>query len=136
MDNQIILGKSVTFKSPEQIINMGGPWVGELIIDQKSVVDNVVIDNLYVNSETRKLYFIRYHEVSKWQKDNFFFVYFIESGNGDMYMYDLKFDQVFIDEVSVNNELTYFDAFHNKNPDKIRKIDLNTVKCAYIKKAW
>lgn len=136
MDNQIILRKSVTFNTPTQIINMGGPWVGELVIDQKNVIDNVVIDNLYPDLETKKLYFTRYHDVSKWKKNNFFFVYFIEIVNGSMYMYDLKFDQIFIDSVSNNNELTYFDAFHNKNPERKRSVDLNTIKCLYIKKIW
>jgi len=136
MNSQLVLGKSIVFDFPTQIINIGGPWVGTLVIDQKVIADSVLVDNLYPNPKTEKLYFIRYHDVSKWQKNNFFFVYFIEIESGEMYMYDLKFEQIFIDNISSDNEMTYFEAFHNKNEEQIREINLNTVKCIHVKNVW
>lgn len=35
----------ITFQNPNQIINMGGPWVGDLYVDNKFITKNVVIDN-------------------------------------------------------------------------------------------
>jgi len=134
MNSQMIAGKSIHFDSPTQIINMGGPWVAKLVIDQKVIANNVLIDNLYPNPTEEKLYFVRYHEVSKWESNNFFYVYFIEVASGEMYMYDLKFVQIFIDGISNGNILAYFDAFHNKNPVLKRTIDLSSVECTQIKR--
>ena len=129
MHSQLIPGRSISFDNPAQIINMGGPWVGTLMIDGKIIADNVVIDNLYFAPGTQKLYFVRYHHVSKWQNDNYFLLYFVDTAANRIFMYDLKFDRVFIDTVLDNYELTYYDAFHNKNEEKVRKVNLSTIKC-------
>jgi len=116
--------KAIKFNNPVQIINMGGPWIGELQIKDRIIADNVIIDNVYYNSNQQKLYFVRYHDVSKWKKNNFFLIYSLELRNNQLRMYDFKFEQVFIESVSDNEELTYFAAFHNRNLKDMRKISL------------
>jgi len=62
----------VWFKNIDQIINMAGPWVGDLIIGNTSIIDNVLIDNIVYCPECHKLLFVRYNKISKWQNDNYF----------------------------------------------------------------
>ena len=34
----------LNFKNAQQIINMGGPWIGDLYINDKYIIDNILID--------------------------------------------------------------------------------------------
>jgi len=85
MNDIIIDGKSLRFDTPGQVINMGGLWIGELQIDDRIRIDSVIADNIYFSSNAKKLYFVKYDQVSKWQKDNFFYVYRLDWASDDLY---------------------------------------------------
>ncbi len=70
MNTLIINNKKIDFVQPEQILNMGGPWICKMLIENNIKLDNVLIDNIVTNDN--KLYFIKYIEKSKWQRNNFF----------------------------------------------------------------
>jgi len=42
----------ILFSKPTQILNMGGPWIGNLHINDSYIIDNVIIDNNIFNIET------------------------------------------------------------------------------------
>ena len=132
MSVKTIEGKTVKFENRTQIMNMGGPWIGELHIENEIKIDNVILDNLYFNSNLHKLYFVRYHPVSKWQKDNFFNVYCLDWKNDSLCRYDMKFEMIYIESVSDDGELIYFKALHDKNPNDAEKIKLNDYICIQV----
>lgn len=132
MQELIINGKSISFNNPNQIINMGGPWVGELLIGNHKVIDNVIIDNLHYNNEHGRLYFIKYNKISRWQKDNYFSIYYVDILTDKLYIYDLKFDVIFIKGIDSNYELTYYEAFHDQDEKKIRKLSLKNFNAASL----
>lgn len=82
--------EKIQFRNPDQILNMGGPWIGELFLGDCKVMDDVIIDNLQYNEEQNRLYFVRYHKVSRWSKENYFSINYINLSTSSTYMYDLK----------------------------------------------
>ncbi len=124
MSELVINGRTISFNNPNQIINMGGPWVGKLLLDDKEITDNVVLDNLFYNEAHYNLFFIKYNEISKWQNDNYFSICYFDLKSNVLFTYDLKFKQVFIEKVK-DNELIYYEAFHNKDESKKRILYLN-----------
>lgn len=124
MDIIEIRGRKISFENPNQVINMGGPWVGSLFLDDRKILENVVLDNFFYNETSCRLYFVLYHEISNWQIDNYFSIIFLDLNSNDLFEYELKFSQVYIKNIE-NHELIYFDAFHDKNDSKKNILNLN-----------
>lgn len=128
MEDLIINGNIINIKNPEQIINMGGPWVGELFINNIQVSDNVILDNFIPDKGDNVLYFVKYHKISENQRDNYFSVNFIILDSLKISMYDLKFQMIYIEEIRKNKELIYYNAFHDENTERKKIIDISNVK--------
>jgi hypothetical protein len=128
MEELVINGKIVSFNNPNQVINMGGPWVGKLLLDNNEITDNVVLENIFYNKAQNNLYFIKYHEISKWQKENYFSINILDLQTNNLFMYDLKFRQVYIEKID-KDDLIYYEAFHNK--DESKKSILNVKELKY-----
>ena len=128
MSEYLFEDRVVRFENPEQIIGMGGPWIGDLFVENELLSKNVLLDNLYFCQSRRRLYFIKYHLVSKWQKDNFFRLNFCDFGNERrVFEYDFNFDIIYMEEISNLDELIYFRAFHNRNLDLREAISLTKI---------
>jgi len=104
---------TIEFKNPDQIINMGGPWISDLYINGNEIENKIIIDNYLEDSEF--YYFIKYFEISKKQKDNFFSVIRINKQNFKTMISKEKFEKIFIIEMK-KNILYYADGFHKKLP--------------------
>ncbi len=113
MEEISIKGRRIRFKNPDQIINMGGPWVGELHLDEYKLTDFVIIDNLLHEKDSDKIYFVKYHQISNRQKDNYFSVNYYDFLKRKIFMFDKKFDKVFIVSITTNNVLNYYEAFYD-----------------------
>ncbi|MFC4687672.1 hypothetical protein ACFO4P_12070 [Epilithonimonas pallida] len=106
---------SIQFKNPEQIINMGGPWIGQLYFNDKYINDNIVIKN-YIEKDNY-VYFIQYFLISNKQKDNFFSVIKLNTSNLKVTVSNEKFEKIYIEDIK-NEVLYYYEGFHNKLPTK------------------
>lgn len=49
---------TIEFKNPDQIINMGGPWISDLYINGNEIENEIIIDNYLEDSEF--YYFVKY----------------------------------------------------------------------------
>lgn len=109
--------KYIDFENPDQIINMGGPWIGTLIINNKNVSDNIIIDNYFEKEGI--YYFVKYFGISKKQKDNYFTVFRVNttSLNFEIELSNEKFDTIYIENIE-DNLLYYYDGFHTNLPVK------------------
>ncbi|MBQ0738619.1 hypothetical protein [Aquimarina celericrescens] len=116
---------NIKFEDPHQILGMGGPWIGKLYIQDELVSQNVVVDNFFQDKKLNRVYFIIYKKTSRWLKKNYFYVAFFDLKSKIVFQYDNKFDMIYINEVCNGEELSYYDAFHDKNPNLERKIILN-----------
>lgn len=107
--------ENIQFENQEQIINMGGPWVGELIINNKKISDNILIDN-YIEKELF-YYFIKYFKISRRQKENFFSVLRLDKKDMNVAISIEKFEKIFIKDIE-GNLLYYYAGFHSNLPIK------------------
>lgn len=104
---------TIEFKNIDQIINMGGPWVGNLYINDNEIENKVIIDNYLEDSEF--YYFVKYFQISKKQKDNFFSIIRINKKNFDLVISKEKFLKIYIIDIKVNI-VNYTDGFHKNLP--------------------
>jgi hypothetical protein len=114
MQNFDIPGKKVMFDNEEQIINMGGPYVGTLSIDDKLISDNCIVDNLVFDETKQRVYFVKYHSTSRWISGTFFTINFQNLDQDVVYQYEKRFKTVYLDSLSGNDEMIIFEAFHNQ----------------------
>jgi hypothetical protein len=128
MEDLIINGKVIKFINPDQIINMGGPWVGELMIGDDKIMDNVIIDNTIYDVHQNRLYIVKYFNLSKWQHKNYFSICYLDLFTDKIYVIDLKFEMIFIKEIYSSNELIYYEAFHDQDEKVKKKLNLETIR--------
>lgn len=114
MTEATIEGEQLHFENPRQIINMGGPWIGELFLGQKFISDNIIIDNFLYRESLSRLFVVKYHQCSKWQRDNYFTINFLDLRNDSFYESDKKFEKAFLDRFISSDEIEIYLAFHNK----------------------
>lgn len=105
--------ENITFENEYQIINMGGPWIGDLIIKQKKIEEYIIIDNFLEKEDF--YYFIRYFEVSKKQKDNYFSVLRVNKESLEIRTSHERFDKIYIENIE-DNTLYFCKGFHNQLP--------------------
>lgn len=118
------MSKLINFKNPRQIINMGGPWIGELFYEQKFITDNIIIDNFIYNVELEEAYFIKYNRISHWNTNNYFSLLNVDFKKFCIKEYSTKFEMIFIVKID-NNILTYNKCFHNVNVTDNYTLNLN-----------
>lgn len=115
----------IEFENMNQILNMGGPWVGDLIVEGNKIASNVFDEYLLKEDETGAvlLYFVTYSDDSKWMNENGFFVNKYNLETHELKQFKKRFEKIFLESID-SNVLTYHDAFHGENPDKRRTIEL------------
>lgn len=115
MKTKKVQEKDIKFENPNQIINMGGPWVGNLFLNGVFITSNVNIDNVVCKPSGSQVFFVKYYDISKWQNKNFFTINFLDLISNLLYEFERKFDKVFLGEFKNDNELEIYSAFHLDN---------------------
>jgi hypothetical protein len=59
----------LNFKNAQQIINMGGPWIGDLYINDKYIIDKILIDFVWQNDTSDLIAIVQYSSTGKWLND-------------------------------------------------------------------
>jgi len=127
------LRANIEFKNPDQIISMGGPWVGELYFDKLKVSDNVILDNIIQDEIKDRLYFIKYNLNGSGKREYYFSINFLDVHAKDVYMFDMKFNKVYIKHLSNEDSLTFYRAFHD-SIEKFRDVlNLNSLDMILLK---
>ena len=49
---------TLTITNPHQILNMGGPWVGDISIQNKLISKDCLIDNVLFKEDMNQLFFV------------------------------------------------------------------------------
>jgi hypothetical protein len=114
MQNFDISGKKVMFDNEEQVINMGGPYIGTLSIDDKLISDNCIVDNLVFDETKQRVYFVKYHSTSKWMSGTFFTINFHDFRQDMVYQYVKTFKTLYLSGLCGDNEMEIFNAFHSQ----------------------
>ncbi|ASB49256.1 hypothetical protein [Alkalitalea saponilacus] len=128
METLIIKDTIFEFVNARQILNMGGPWVGDMNVDGKKSIGSVIIDNVVYYGMHDSIYFIKYYG----DINCCFAVCLYDLSRKEIYKFDKAFDMIFIKEIS-DNKLVYFDAFHEENDKYRRELSLNDLERVLIK---
>lgn len=111
--------------SIEQIINMGGPWAGNLYIDHKLISHKCLVNNVIYDQDSKRLVYVKYHAIGKWQANNFFTINILEIDSTVTKQSIRHFPMVFVTNV-YPKKLELVEAFHDK--------DLSTKQALLIEK--
>lgn len=88
----------VEFRNEEQIINIGGPYVGDLYIDGHFVASDVVGDTFAFGENDSEIYFSKCHRVdARWRSDIYFQVFRISVPTLEPTLYAKKFSSLIIE---------------------------------------
>ncbi len=106
---------------------MGGPWVGDLYLNNHIISKNVIVDNLIFDNSGIKLFFIKYHKTSRWANQNYFSIRYLEIDTNSLFEIDSNFDMIFLKKFTGDNHLIYYLSFHDNNNKKKRILNIEGV---------
>jgi len=107
----------------DQIINMGGSYICDLLLGC-TFISNKVVGNFIFNEHTHTLYFVKYHPGSKWQIDSYFTINAYDIRKKTLYESNTHFKMIYIKQILNENMMEIFLAFHDKNILKKENFDL------------
>jgi hypothetical protein len=107
--------KKYEFKNPDQIINMGGPWIGDFYYEDVFISKDIIIDNLLFSDN--KVYFVKYHSPSKKRSDIFFTICCWNIDMKSISESTQMFDMLYLKEMISDNEMIICNAFHGEMPE-------------------
>jgi hypothetical protein len=106
-------GHRASIKNDFQIMGMGGPYLGDLFLDDTLISGDCLSDNLIYCSETGELIFVKWHPVSRWQVKNYFTINFLDLTSKIITQSTTTFKMVFVKSVTAK-EVEIYHAFHDK----------------------
>ncbi len=116
--------KKVEWKDVDQILGMGGPWIGQLTIDGTRIEDDCIVDNTIYEASLNTLFFAKYISNSKWARDNYFVVGMVDMSSLEVTLSDESFTMIYLDSIE-EGKLVYHSAFHGEFEKNRREIRLN-----------
>jgi hypothetical protein len=123
MEEMQVNGENLFWDNPKEILGMGGPWVGDLMLGYKKISTCIVVDNFLHDKDRNRLYFIKYNLISKWARDNFFSIMYYDIDSNELSDLNKKYDMVYLESIE-GNRLVIFHAFHNKDTSKKAMLNL------------
>jgi hypothetical protein len=131
MHKSVIDGIEIAIDNAEQIINMGGPWIGDLYIGPDFVSKDCVLDNFVLTENKQLLFFVKHHFfVTKkgWFGTSgfrYFTINFYNIDNKSSFEFKKEFSIIHIGNFISKNELEIYPAFHDQFKNKRIIINLD-----------
>lgn len=122
MRNVNISGLEITINNALQIINMGGPYIGTISLGNRIIAEDCILDNFLYRDDLKKLFFVKYHVVNhEWC----FTINFFSIDENQEFEFTRIIKMVYLKQFLSANELEFFNAFHDKNPERRDVFDIN-----------
>ncbi|NVM62233.1 hypothetical protein FHW88_000509 [Mucilaginibacter sp. SG538B] len=115
---------NVVIDNIDQVISMGGPWTGDLKIDNKLISTGCIVDNVLYDPDYSRLIFVRYHNIGKWRKDNYFTLNIVDLKSKKQYESIMHFDMVFITHITADY-VEIVNAFHGEDLSTKRNYEID-----------
>ncbi|MGF7081174.1 hypothetical protein [Mucilaginibacter sp. UYCu711] len=112
----IVQGLDLTISNANQILNMGGPWIGDISLGTDFISKNCIVDNFVYQENTSRLFFVKYNNVSKYSW--YFSINFYNLKSKTIFEFDRVFDMVHLGRFTNDVKLEIYPAFHNQFEDK------------------
>lgn len=92
---------------------MGGPYIGNLLLNNKQIAKDCLADNYIYVEQTQKIYFVRYHDTTGMMNGVFFTINFYSIKEDKIFEYEKRFKYLYIKQI-VENKLEIYHAFHDQ----------------------
>ena len=114
----------IEFNNFSQILGQGGPYIADLYIDKKFISDSVLADNYVVKNNI--IVFSFFQLVSYFAINNFFSIIIFDLESSEFYNLDLKLNAIYLSSIDDEFNLTYFEAFNDKDIYLQRQISIKS----------
>ncbi len=95
----------------DQILNMGGPWIGTLFLGDDLISHHCIADNYIYCEDREALFFVKFNKKSRFHY--YFNIAFYSLKHKHTFEFDSEFDIVYINGFINSKELEIYHAFHN-----------------------
>lgn len=115
-------GIQITEKNANEILSMGGPYIGTVSIGDAVISDDCVLGNYVETDDFRALFFIKFHKINSYQ---YFTINFYNQETKATFEFQREFDMLYLGRFLGKNELEIYPAFHDKFPEKKLIFDID-----------
>jgi hypothetical protein len=120
----LAFGRTFRMDDAHQVINMGGPYVGTLCMDNKVISQNCITDNLLADDQNERLYFVKYHSLTKWRSGIHFTINCYDNKLDQISESKEIFNSVFLKQFLSGNKIEILEAFYDTPNAKTRMFDV------------
>lgn len=113
-----------TFKNPTQVINMGGPWIGSLYLNECFVANGIVLDNLLYLPDNSKVFFVKYHEIPNKGNGVVFTICYWDLATKKLFESPEEFNMLYLKKFNDEGLMIVCDAFHGELPERCYAYEL------------
>jgi hypothetical protein len=106
-----------------EILGMGGPFVCNLKINGTELEGSFLCEKPALSEAGNFLGLVKYYE-GPWRLNCVFTIYIIDFNTGYILESYSRYLYLFVDSIK-GFEITFYESFHNKLPDRKRKIELS-----------
>jgi hypothetical protein len=110
-----VSGKVFAIENVGQILGMGGPHVGDLLLDGTLISEACIANNFIHKEDLNLLFFIRRRTLNFYR---YFTINFYNINSGELFEFDKEFDILYLGGFVSKNELEIYPAFHDKFKDR------------------
>jgi hypothetical protein len=110
-------------KNVQEIMGMGGPWVGDLYLGELFISGNVVARNYLWNEQLDALFFVKRYHVNKYY--GFFSINFYKIKGGVVFRFNEEFDYLCLGKFISEHEIEIYRAMHDKIDSKKLVFNIN-----------
>lgn len=110
------LNNDITFSQCKEIFHMSGPWMGTLNWKRTFEIKSIMMDSVFTERNTERIYFIRCNMPSKKRKDVYFSLCFIEIETEKAFEVQKKIPSTSLPKITTQykNEKVVLVQFHSK----------------------
>lgn len=99
MNCDTLLYSEVEFDDARQIINMGGPYIGGLLIRKKLIAKDCVVDNFVIDKTANRLFFVKYHHGTGFMNRAFFTINFYKLEDQALFQFKKHFNAIYLKDI-------------------------------------
>ncbi len=123
MEKNIINGANLSWDNSQEILGMGGSWIGDLIFGEKKISESSLVDNYLYDKSNNRIFFVKFNRITKWANDNFFSIHYYSLDSGMISNLNKAYGKAYLDSID-GESLIVFKSFNNKDLSKKELIKL------------
>jgi len=117
MNYDALLYNEIEFDDTRQVINMGGPYIGGLIIKGQLIAEDCVVDNFLIDKTKNRLFFVKYHSLTRFMSGVFFTINCYNVKDQTVSQYRKRFNALHLKDI-IGDNLLIHEAFYELDKSK------------------